>query len=170
MFSARNASLKDGGLINLDRAWDFFPDVFKIIDQTNTMDQVILKGPLNEGTINALKSSYNKYMFMPKIETLEDLSIVLKLEDINIVGVEIKVETTNSVFFEKNNIKKLKENNLFVWMNALTMDDHKKLAAGFDDNTSLLKGEDYGWGVLLEKGADIIQTDWPALLSKYLKK
>lgn len=158
---------KDQGLINLDRAWNFLPDVFDLIDQTGTIEQVILKGPLNEETITALKSSTNKYMFMPKVGTLQELSTVLAMEEINIVGVEIKVETIDSDFFKKSNINKIKDNNLFVWVNALTMDDQKKLFAGFDDNASLIKGEDSGWQVILEKGADIIQTDWPALLSKY---
>lgn len=158
---------KDQGLINLDRAWNFLPDVFDLIDQTGTIEQVILKGPLNEETITALKNSTNKYMFMPKVGTLQELSTVLAMEEINIVGVEIKVETIDSDFFKKSNINKIKDNNLFVWVNALTMDDQKKLFAGFDDNASLIKGEDSGWQVILEKGADIIQTDWPALLSKY---
>lgn len=158
---------KGKGLINLDRAWEFFPDIFNVIDQTGTMGQVILKGPLIENTITALKNSPNKYMFMPKIGTLQELSTVLNMKEVNIVGVEIKVETIDNDFFQKNNIDKIKENNLFVWINALTMDDNKKLFAGFDDNTSLIKGADSGWQVILEKGADIIQTDWPALLSEH---
>lgn len=32
---------------------------------------------------------------------------------------------------------------------------------------SVKEGFDQGWGVLLDKGTDVIQTDWPELLSRY---
>lgn len=157
-------------LINIDRAWDFFPEVCELLIQEEVVQQIILKGPLTSEIIAYLSEHSTKFMFMPKIEDLEQLQMLSSYQDINIVGVEIKVPTENSYFFKKEHIAKIKKNNLFVWINALTIDDEKKLFAGKDDNLSITQNAENGWGVLLEKGADVIQTDWPSLLLKYKKK
>lgn len=39
--------------------------------------------------------------------------------------------------------------------------------AGYDDDKSLREGFDVGWGVLLDMGVDVIQTDWTNLLNMY---
>lgn len=156
-------------LINIDRGWNFFPEICTLIEKTQTTDQILLKGPLTKEVIAFLQENPVKYMFMPKVSTMKDLEQVLTLEEINVVGVEIKAVEETDEFFQKENIQKIKEQQLFVWVNALTMDDQKKLFAGRDDNRSILEGEAKGWGVILEKGANVIQTDWPALLSDYLK-
>ncbi len=108
-------------------------------------------------------------MFMPKVSTISELEQITALEEINIVGVEIKVVEETDDFFKEENIQKIKEQQLFVWVNALTMDDQKRLFAGYDDNRSILEGEENGWGVILAKGANVIQTDWPALVAEYRK-
>lgn len=156
-------------LINIDRGWDFFPEICALVEKTGVVDQILLKGPLTQEVITFLQNSLTKYMFMPKVATLQELDNILTLEDINVVGVEIKAVDTNSDFFQEENIRKIKEHQLFVWINALTMDDSKKLFAGYDDNKSILEDEEKGWGVILNKGADVIQTDWPSLLANYRK-
>lgn len=153
-------------LVNIDRAWNFFPEVCEIIEKENMVKQTILKGPLTPDIVKYFQNHKTKFMFMPKIEKISDLKNILDIENINIVGVEVKVETEESDFFSSKNIKKIKDNNLFVWINALTIDDNKKLFAGYDDNRSIFENN-IGWKVLMEKGADIIQTDWPSLLNDY---
>ncbi|WP_440896817.1 glycerophosphodiester phosphodiesterase family protein [Amphibacillus sp. Q70] len=157
-------------LINIDRAWDFFPEVCQLVEKTGTTKQIILKGPLNQQVISFLQENPTKFMFMPKVSTLAELDQVLAIDGINIVAVEIKAETTNSDFFQSDNIMKIKAEKLLVWINALTMNDTKKLFAGYDDNLSIVKAESDGWGTILNKGADIIQTDWPSLLKDYREK
>ncbi|KXT85289.1 glycerophosphodiester phosphodiesterase family protein [Streptococcus panodentis] len=157
-------------LINIDRAWDFFSLVCDLVKKEEMVNQVILKGPLEEETLRFFAEEETKFLFMPKISKLSQLELLKQYPDVNIIGVEIKAETEADDFYQTENIQKLKEANLCVWINALTMNDEKKLFAGHDDNVSILKSEDEGWGILLEKGADIIQTDWPSLVSQYLVK
>ncbi len=156
-------------LINIDRGWNFFPEICALIEKTQTADQILLKGPLTEEVVTFLQASPVKYMFMPKVSTISELEQITALEKINIVGVEIKVVEETDDFFKEENIQKIKEQQLFVWVNALTMDDQKRLFAGYDDNRSILEGEESGWGVILAKGANVIQTDWPALVAEYRK-
>ena len=53
-------------------------------------------------------------------------------------------------------------------LNAIIFNDVRILYAGYNDNVSILEGPEKGWGVLVNNGADIIQTDWPQILSRYL--
>ena len=41
------------------------------------------------------------------------------------------------------------------------------LAGGHDDDTSVLGHPEQGWGWLMDRGFDIIQTDWARELSLY---
>ena len=63
--------------------------------------------------------------------------------------------------------KKIKAKDLFIWVNAIKLDDDHILFGDYDDDASIIKGPEYGWGKIVEKGADMIQTDWPSLLSDY---
>ena len=56
-----------------------------------------------------------------------------------------------------------------MWYNAITLSGLEKhiKTAGHDDDCSIKEGFDRGWGVLIDKGIDVIQTDWPELLSRY---
>jgi glycerophosphoryl diester phosphodiesterase len=153
-------------LINIDRGWNFLPEICELVEKTGTTDQILLKGPLTKEVTTFLQESEIKYMFMPKVSTLEELDQVDALRDINVVGLEVKAINETSDFFQKENIQKIKEKGLFVWVNSLTMDDQKQLFAGYDDNTSILEGEENGWSVIFDKGANVIQTDWPTLVAK----
>ena len=80
---------------------------------------------------------------------------------------EIIAESEESPFFQDETIQKIKEKDLLVWVNAIKLDDDHILFGEFDDDASIIKGPEYGWGKIVEKGADMIQTDWPSLLSNY---
>ena len=44
------------------------------------------------------------------------------------------------------------------------------LYGGLNDDVSIIERPDKGWGKLMDKGIEIIQTDWPALLYDYRAK
>lgn len=57
-----------------------------------------------------------------------------------------------------------------LWVNALSLGDHYNGCAYMDDHLSITEGPDRGWGRLLEGGVDILQTDWPFELRRYLRE
>lgn len=64
-----------------------------------------------------------------------------------------------------NRAKEIKEKGFRIWMNSLWADFN----GGHDDEMATIDhGNSYGW--LLEKGANIIFSDNPFLLDKYLKR
>lgn len=161
-------SLKGSGLLlNLDRSWDDWDTLLSFLDQFDMADQIILKSPVNQSCLSILEQHPIKYPYMSIIKKLEEIDEVLTYQNINLTGLELIAKDRDSVFFRDDIICGIKEKGLFVWLNAIVLNDKDVLYAKYDDDQSIIKGPAYGWGKLVEKGCDIIQTDWPHLLYKY---
>ncbi|MGG3309927.1 glycerophosphodiester phosphodiesterase family protein [Paenibacillus lautus] len=161
---------KGDTLINIDRGWDIWPEVLELLDQSDMTDQILLKGPVTEEHLQFLNDYPTKYMFMPIVHTMEQIDTVLQYPHINLVGMELIADTEAHPLFQDEVIERLHNLNLFVWANAINLDDVTMLFARLDDDTSLMQSPDHGWGRLIDKKIDVIQTDWPALLSAYRTK
>ncbi|GIP30993.1 glycerophosphodiester phosphodiesterase family protein [Paenibacillus sp. J2TS4] len=168
-FEAVLQFFKGDVLFNIDRAWDYWPEVLKLVDRFEMADQIILKSKVEEKHLRFLEACTTKYMYMPIVKTEEELALV-KQYNINLVGVEFLAPTKDSLFLQEDYIRSIQQQGLFYWANAINFDDHTVLYAGYDDRTSIMEDPDKGWGVLLDKGVDIIQTDWPQLLSNYIQQ
>ncbi|ULL17208.1 glycerophosphodiester phosphodiesterase [Paenibacillus sp. H1-7] len=156
-------------LINLDRAWDFWDDVFELVRQRSMFDQIIVKSPVKETYLDVLEQYDVPVMYIPIVKNARELNQVLA-RNINTVGVEVIISSEQSDFYNLEIIKDLKKRSLLVWLNAIRLNDSTVLTLGSDDDTALLVNEDEGWGRILDMGADIIQTDWPLHLANYLQK
>lgn len=164
---------KNGELYNIDRSWNYINDVFKALKKhPHSIYQAILKGPVKKELLDKYENEEIKFMFMPIVRNVADIEMALSYNNINIVGFECIFDTENHPFFNDEFIKKIHDNGYFIWVNALTLSNLDKhiMCAGYDDNVSIEKGYEYGWKVLINKGYDIIQTDWPDLLSRHINK
>lgn len=159
---------QDGTLINIDRAWDIFPKLLALLDgYEQAKYQVLIKAPLTQTqALKALENHPVKYMFMPICNTLDGVRSILKMPEINTVGIEMIAHIKEDELFSDESIAFIHKQHLFTWVNAITLGDvnTKALYAGLDDDISVIRGPEYGWGKLMEKKIDILQTDWPALL------
>jgi len=161
-------SLKGSGmLLNLDRSWDDWDTLLPFLDKFDMADQIILKSPVNQSCLSILEQHPVKYSYMPIIKKIDEIDEVLSYQDINLTGMELIAKDKDSVFFQDNIISGIKERELFIWLNAIVLNHKDVLYAKYDDDQSIIKGPAYGWGKLVEKGCDIIQTDWPSLLDNY---
>ncbi len=163
-------SFKDGELYNIDRAWDDFEELIDFLDKYDVAEQLLLKAPAKEEVLKVLDAKGARYMFMPIVYKLEEIEEVLSYKNINTVAVELIAKTKEHEFFKDEIIQDIKEKGLLVWVNAITLDCFTDLYAGCDDNVSIVEHPDKGWGILIDKGIDIIQTDWPSLLAEYRDK
>ncbi|MFK9094370.1 glycerophosphodiester phosphodiesterase family protein [Bacillus salipaludis] len=154
-------------LINIDRAWDIWLELLPKLDQHDMVNQIILKGPVVREQLEFLNSYKTKYMFMPIIHSLHEIDVTLEYQNINLVGIELIADSEQHPLFQDEVISSIKNNDLFVWANAINLDDEIILFAKLDDNTSIIQNPDLGWGRLFDKKVDIIQTDWPAILADY---
>lgn len=106
-------------------------------------------------------------MYMPIAYSMEEVRQVLAYDNINVVGVEVIAKSADSEMFAEENLRWLREQGLYVWINSITLSDHHILSGTYDDDMALRLGPDSAWGVLMDRGCNVIQTDWPAQLSAY---
>lgn len=163
----------NGELFNIDRAWDILPAVDKVMKKyPNAICQAIIKTPVKKEYLDFFEQCPSKYMYMPIVHSLQEVKTVLSYENINIVGAELIAKTADAELFQEETIRWIREQGLFCWVNAITLGGDSKydLSGGLDDDTAILESPEQAWGVLIEKGYNVIQTDWPAILNDFIKK
>ncbi len=168
--------LPEGIMYNVDRAWDIFPKVVKMLDRyPKAATQVLLKAPMRaKEAIEFLAQYPTKYMFMPICYNMAEVKEALAIEGLNMVGVELIAATPEDELFSDEAIAYIHSKNLYCWVNAIELGQLKAdysprptLYGGLNDDISIIEGPEKGWGKLMDKKIDIIQTDWPALLYAY---
>lgn len=155
------------GFINVDRSWFYWDTFLEELKSYKSLEQVLLKSPVDKTLLEQLRDSQLNVMYMPIVKTIEELQEVLAFDGIPLVAVELVFETLDSELVQAETIQMLKDRGLLVWGNALTLSDTIILAAGLDDDSAILDDGET-WGKLVKLGFDIIQTDWPYLLYSYL--
>lgn len=164
------AEFSNGELYNVDRSWGKLQETFALLNRyPHAVHQALLKAPAKAELLDQYENETTKFMFMPIIKKPEDIDLVLSYENINLVGFELIARDEQDSLWQDGLIEDLHKKGYFVWYNAITLSGLEKhiMTAGHDDDCSIKEGFDKGWGVLLDKGADVIQTDWPELLSRY---
>lgn len=153
-------------LINIDKGYDYFKDVYALLVKTGTVSQVVIKSGYSYEKVKAENGEVlDKVIYMPivNLDTPEAESLIDEYAALKPVAVECCFsEVTPDVI---RLLKKVKENGSKIWLNSLW----PSLNAGHDDDRAVeLDEADESWGWLLEQGASLIQTDRPAALLNYL--
>jgi glycerophosphoryl diester phosphodiesterase len=161
-----------GELYNVDRAWDILGDVDEIMKRyPYAIHQAVIKTPVKEEYLEFFQNCPRKYMYMPIAYNMDDVKKALSYKDVNMVGVEVIAASREDELFQEENIQWIKDQGLYIWVNVITLcgTGRNVLYGGLDDDTALLCGPDKAWGILMEKGMGILQTDWPAQMREYRK-
>lgn len=157
--------------IVVDRSWFYWEKFLEYIIANDFSDKIIVKAPITEDILNHLSKIAPTLNFMAIIKTQTCLDILDEYKHkINLIGLEIIFEELTSPLISDHFINQCHDDNLLLWVNALNVNDDTILAGGLDDDTSILVSKNKGWGQLIDKNFDIIQTDWPLLLSKFIKE
>lgn len=161
--------LKGKCLINVDRRYRDFKSALALVKKLKMEDQVIFKTFVEAELLTELEDSYPDIMFMPLMGKAKEIE-ELEKHDLNYVGCELVFKTVDDDIVTDENVKYLKNRYGMLWSNPISCEDNLILTGGKDDNNSLAQGFDVGWGWLIEKGFNVLQTDWPALLYRYLQQ
>ena len=164
-------------LLNLDKAWSYLPQTFKILRETGTVGQCIFKGnDPYEVMRNSLGDLLDSIIYMPMVwppdyniyKSEEDLikdpikytnDYIQKLQPL---AFEVIYSQEESIIFDA--IEEMNKQKIAVWVNALW----DRLCANHHDDMALQDPDKhYGW--IIENGANIIQTDRPTFLIDYLE-
>lgn len=155
-------------LINIDKGYDYFKDVYVLLEKTGTTDQVVIKSGYDYAKVKADNGDVlNKVIYMPIVnlnkpdaEKMIDSYKALKPVAIECCFSQVTPDVLRL-------LKKVNENGSKIWINSLW----PSLNAGHDDDRAVeLNEPDETWGWILKQGAALIQTDRPQALINYLKK
>lgn len=159
-----------GELFNIDRAESILPSVAKVLEKyPDSIKQAIIKTSPSEKNLEFFENYPMKFMYIPIVKTVEEAKKVLSYQNINLVGMELLAKTQDDEWFKEENLKWLKEQGIFCWLNSIRLGGPKKwdLYGGLDDDRAIMGDPEDVWGVMIDKGAEVIQTDWPAILSSF---
>lgn len=156
-------------LINLDKCNGYFDEAYQIMQETRTVQQVVIKAynktydEVREDIGNKLDS----VVFMPIINLDKQNNaweIISKYQKEHMpVAFEIVFSKDTSKVLQR--FDAIKENGSRVWVNSLW----ESLNAGYEDDMALTHTDSiYGW--YIDRGVNMIQTDRPQLLLDYLRK
>jgi glycerophosphoryl diester phosphodiesterase len=162
-------------LINLDKCWDFIPDVYAVLKKTGTVEQGLFKGNL---PLSELRKKFGSVMdsihYIPMIhpgsfegnpqgDFVPSNLIQGFFDHYRPAGFELVFDKENSHVVTES-ISEVKKDGVTVWLNSLWASQN----AGHDDENAMT-APDANWGYLLKLGANVIQTDRPYDLLQYLR-
>lgn len=155
-------------MLNLDKAFDYFDQVYGLLEKTGTTDLVIMKSGAPAAQVRKKYGKYlDKVVFMPIVDLDKHGaadSLRACLSQLEPVAVELLYSSDANPLPRK--AKAMTAGKARIWYNTLWSTQ----AGGHDDDCSL-KDPDKGYGYLIDSlGATMLQTDSPQYLIDYLDK
>lgn len=155
-------------LINLDRSWEYWPELLPYLKRFSMDDQLIMKCAPKPEYLAALSELGRDFPYMPICRT--DLTGTDLVEKSG-----VRWECTEVIFFSEDEpicqpdaLSYLRRDGKLLFVNCEVYNYKAQLTAGHNDDISAGGRPDEGWGWLADRGYDILQTDWPGLMQRYL--
>ena len=162
-------ALKGKVYINVDKFWTDVEGISAEIRRAGVENQVIVKSGNDEKTLAEIKKYASDFMFIPIITKDEGLVDRLIADGINVIGAEVIFNSEDSPVISDDYIREMHRKGLLVWVNSIIYDERSVLSAGHTDDAALNLSPDFGWGWIIDKGVDMIQTDWLLALRLYIE-
>lgn len=155
-------------LINIDKGYDFFKEVYELTERTGTTGQVVIKSSYPLSKVQKENGDVlDKVIYMPIIQLDKPDAERILDEYLTISPVAIECCFENYTSDVQRLLQKIKSSGVKIWINSLWA----SLNAGHDDDRAVEKGEvEESWGWIISQGATLIQTDRPAAMISYLKE
>ena len=162
------ALLKDKVYINVDKFWTDVEGIANEIRKAGVEKQVIVKTYVDEKSLEAVTKYAPDFMFMPLIWAKDTVTDKLLENGVNVIGAELLFDKEDCECIQDEYIKSMHDKGLMVWINSIIYDENAVISAHHTDDGSLSGNPDDGWGWIIDKGADFIQTDWLLMLKDYI--
>ena len=154
--------------VNIDKGYDYFDLVEKVLEKTGTTQQVLIKAGLPyQKVVAENKAVLDKLFFMPIIDMANPDAMTMVEEYIkNMQPKAFEVCFTQIDQALQNVLDRIQKSGSKVWINTL-WPSH---CAGLNDDRAVEENQqDSIWGKVIEMGASFIQTDRPKELVNYLR-
>lgn len=162
------AFLKDKAYINVDKFWTDVGGITACIRRAGVERQAIVKTYLEEDALREVEKFAPDLMFMPMVRHKDESTEMLLKRNINLIGNEVLFDWETDEVISDAYIAEMHRKGLLIWANAIVYNEKDVISAGHTDDVSLTEDPDLGWGWLIRKKVDIIQTDWPLMLKQYI--
>lgn len=157
--------------INADKFWDNPKEISDAIKRHNIQEQVLVKSMPSKEVFDIMESYAPDIMFLPLLYNVSnDSHRILMNSKVNYVGAELCFTDESCEVCQDEYIDMLHRDGKLVWVNSIVYYYKTVISAGHNDDVSLVGNPDDGWGWLVDKGFDIIQTDWCMQMVDYLKR
>ena len=154
-------------LINVDKGYDYFDQMYQLLVKTGTLDQVVIKGGHSYEKVKAQNGKVlDEVIYMP-IVNLNNKDAEAQLDGW-LAAKPVAIECCISKYTPEVErlLQKIRQSQSKIWINSLW----PSLNDGHDDDRAVeMDQEDEAWGWILDRGATLIQTDRPEELLDYLK-
>ena len=154
-------------MVNLDKAYPIFDEIYPLLKKTGTVRQVVMKGG---NSVEEVKQDLGKYLdeilYMPviQIDAPDGIRKIKEFEEA-LKPVAFELVFASDTCKAPKVAREMLKGKSRIWYNTLW----DTLAGGYDDDKSL-EDPDAGYGFLIDQlGATMIQTDRTAFLLEYLK-
>ena len=163
------ALLKGKAYINVDKFWTDVEGITEEIRRAGVEKQVIVKTHVDEESLAKVEKYAPDLMFVPLVRSEDTITENLLKRNINLIGVEVLFKNDNEKCISDEYIKSMHNKGLLIWANSIIYDEKDIINGYHSDDISLTDSPDKGWGWLIDKNVDFIQTDWLIYLQNYLK-
>ncbi|MBO5440221.1 MAG: glycerophosphodiester phosphodiesterase family protein, partial [Clostridia bacterium] len=160
--------LKDKAYINVDKFWTDVEGIANVIRKCGVEKQVIVKTYVDDKALEAVTKYAPDFMFMPLIWHKDTVTDMLIENGVNVIGAELLFSSESDDCLSDEYIKKMHDKGLMLWVNSIVYNEKDVISAHHTDDISLHDDPDKGWGWLIDKGFDFIQTDWLLMLKDYI--
>lgn len=156
--------------INVDKFWDHPKEIYQAIKRHNMADQIVVKSAPSPEVFRVLEELAPELPYLSIVSDTNEAHEALLQRNIRYIGSEVLFDREDVEVADPAFIEKMHRDGKIVWVNAIIYDHKRQLSAGHSDDTAMCGDPDQGWGWLVRRGYDAIQTDWTGTLVPYLKE
>ncbi|MBQ7638161.1 MAG: glycerophosphodiester phosphodiesterase family protein [Clostridia bacterium] len=146
--------------INVDKYQSDIPGITKELRRAGVEKQAVVKTDPKEKYLSAIRECAPDIMFLPIVRDTDEITAGLRKNGINCIGAEVLFEKESAAVASPEYIEKMHKNGMIVFVNAEVYSYKAVLSAGHNDDVSVSDDPEKGWGWLIDRGFDVIQTDW----------
>jgi len=154
--------------INLDKFWTCPERIAHEVRRLGMQDQVLIKTADTPENFARVEEYAPDLPYMVIARNRDDFTDELLKRKMRYVGVEALFEASDAPIATKRYLSSMRGKGLLTWCNAIVYDYRAVLSAGHTDDISISDDPEKGWGWMINRGFNVIQTDWPLALARYL--
>ncbi len=157
-------------IVNIDKFWENPEPISKLIRKLGMEDQVLIKTANKPQYLDAVERYAPDLPYMTIAKEEDTTHEEMMKRNLHYVGVEALFSTEDAPVASRAYLDRMHRDGKIVWVNGLVYDYRAVLAAGHNDDCSMVEDPEQGWGWLADRGFDLIQTDFLLPCRQFLEQ